>query len=289
MLRVGVDSYSYHRLLGEIRPGEDDPGERFAQGSLDAVRHCRELAFDAVSLETCFLDPPGALDHGRLREEAGPLELVLAWGHPDGLAFGEAPGALADLLQWIELAPRLPCRLVRMVVGSPRRRDDARIGEQIRRTVDPLRRAAEAAASVGVELAVENHADLRAAELGELLELAGEPVVGVCFDTANALRVGDDPLEAARLLAARVRMLHLKDCTAPDGSVTGPPSVPYGEGIVALDAVLDQLRGSDPLTCVELGQLGGGPVDERALVADGVRWLRARAASPGQSRCQTSG
>ena len=29
---IGVDSYSYHRLLGEIRPGEDDPGDRFARG-----------------------------------------------------------------------------------------------------------------------------------------------------------------------------------------------------------------------------------------------------------------
>ncbi|MDX6525904.1 MAG: hypothetical protein QOI43_1415, partial [Gaiellales bacterium] len=38
----------------------------------------------------------------------------------------------------------------------------------------------------------------------------------------------------------------------------------------------------DPLICVELGHLGAGPVDERALVADAVAWLRP------QSRCQTS-
>jgi hypothetical protein len=36
------------------------------------------------------------------------------------------------------------------------------------------------------------------------------------------------------------------------------------------------VRSTDPLTCVELGHLGPGPVDELALVADGVDWLRRR-------------
>src|ERR1700709_800513 len=96
-MRVAVDTYSYHRLLGEIRPGEDDPGERFARGSLDAIAHCRALGADGISLETCFLDAPGTLDVPELAEAAGPLELTLAWGHPDGLGFGEIPGALDDL------------------------------------------------------------------------------------------------------------------------------------------------------------------------------------------------
>lgn len=275
-MRVGVDTYSYHRLLGEIRPGEQDPGERFARGSLDAIAHCRQLGVDAISLETCFLDPAGSLDVGQLRGEAGPLELVLAWGHPEGLGFGEIPGALDDLERWIQLAPRLSCSLVRLVVGSQRLRRDDLVHDQIARTVPPLCAAARVASAAGVELAVENHADLRAAELCELLERVGDPVVGVCLDTANALRVGDDPLDAAMVLAPWVRMLHLKDCTGHDGSPTGPRSVPYGQGVVPLEAVLDAVSLGDPLTCVELGHLGGGPVDERQLVADGAGWLRAR-------------
>jgi sugar phosphate isomerase/epimerase len=275
-VRVGVDTYSYHRLLGEIRPGEDDPGERLRRGTLDAIEHCRSLGVDAVSLETCFLAAPAGLDIGALQDEAGPLELVLAWGHPDGLAFGEAPEALDDLLSWIAVAPRISCSLVRLVAGSPRVRRDGEVHEQIARTVAPLRRAAEAAVEAGVELAVENHADLRAAELCELLEQVASPAVGVCLDTANALRVGDDPIDAAMVLAPWVRMLHLKDCEAADGSATGPRSVAYGRGVVPLEAVLAAVSPTDPLTCVELGHLGPGPVDERALVADGVAWLRAR-------------
>jgi sugar phosphate isomerase/epimerase len=275
-MRLGVDSYSYHRLLGELRPGEDDPGERFARGSLDAVAHCRALGVDAVSLETCFLGPPERLDGAALLEQAGALELVLAWGHPAGLGFGELPGALDDLLAWIECAPRLGCSLVRMVIGHPPLRRADAIAEQLERSIPPLREAAVAAAGAGAALVVENHADLRAAELLELLERVGDPAVGVCLDTANALRVGDDPLEAAALLAPRVRMLHLKDCEAADGALVGPRSVPYGEGVVPLASVLDAVRGTDPLVCVELGHLGPGPIDERRLVADGVAWLRLR-------------
>jgi hypothetical protein len=52
--------------------------------------------------------------------------------------------------------------------------------------------------------------------------------------------------------------------------------VPYGQGVVPLEAVLDAVALTDPLTCVELGHLGASQVDERRLVADGAAWLRAR-------------
>jgi sugar phosphate isomerase/epimerase len=77
-----------------------------------------------------------------------------------------------------------------------------------------------------------------------------------------------------------VRLVHLKDCepleTVTD-PVAGPRSVPYGSGVVPVAAVLDVLdqAGFASLVCVEIAQLGPG-ADERALVADGVRWLRAR-------------
>ena len=59
----------------------------------------------------------------------------------------------------------------------------------------------------------------------------------ICLDTANALRVGDDPVEAAALLAPLTRMVHLKDVEPLDrvvDPVAGPCSVPYGEGVVPI-------------------------------------------------------
>jgi hypothetical protein len=56
--------------------------------------------------------------------------------------------------------------------------------------------------------------------------------------------------------------------------------VPYGDGIVDIEGVLSELRAAPPdlPVCVELGHLGGGQVDECALVRDGVAWLQRRRA-----------
>jgi sugar phosphate isomerase/epimerase len=267
-LRLGIDSYSYHRLLGEVRAGEDDPPVRWRTD--DVVRHALVLGVDGVSLETCFLERGAPID-------AGPLEVVIAWGHRHGLEYGADRDALRDLLEWLELAAAHGCRLVRCVAASPRFRGRPYLG-----SVEPLAVAATRARELGLELALENHGDLRAEEVLELVERVDDGL-GVCLDTANALRVGDDPVEAATLLAPFVRMVHLKDVESLDrvtDPVAGPCSVPYGEGVVDVSAVLMTLGEFDGLVCVELGQLAPG-ADELALVEDGIRWLRDYASSNG--------
>src|SRR5581483_2794189 len=134
-------------------------------------------------------------------------------------------------------------------------------------------------------LAIENHGDLSAAELVELLDLVGDETLGVCFDTANALRVGDEPRAAARQLAARTQLVHLKDVeplALVDDPVAGPRSVPYGEGVIPVAEVLRVMEdaGYGGLVCVELGQLVCG-ADELELVEASVAWLRRYASSKG--------
>lgn len=273
-MQVGIDSYCYHRLLGEIRPGESDPGGRFARGSLDVVAEALRLGVDLVALETCFLPAPGRPLARTVAAAGEGLELALSWGHPDGLEYGLRTEPLDDLLAWIAAAPAFGCRLVRMVVASPR---VARPSEALELTARALATAA-AAQEVGVELVVENHADLTAAELERLLSHVGSPCLGVCLDTANALRVGDDPLAAARRLAPHTRLVHLKDVAGGEADAgAGPRSVRFGDGEVALEEILRALwsAGYAGAVCVELGHLGPGEVDERELVADGVAWLRS--------------
>jgi hypothetical protein len=94
-VRVGVDSYSYHRLLGELRPGERPPPRPpFVRGSLDVVAEARRLELDVVSLETVFLPPPGRSTSARSEAEAGAgLQVMFAWGHPEGVAYGDDAAA----------------------------------------------------------------------------------------------------------------------------------------------------------------------------------------------------
>lgn len=282
-MRIGIDSYSYHRLLGEIRPGEPPPHSRLGDGGAAVLAEGRSLGVDGVALETCYLGPPSARLARDLAAEAGAMELVFSWGAPNGLAFGASAGALAELIAWIGAASAAGTRTMRIVVAGPALRGREPVADQIRRTVAPLRTAAAAAADAGLVLAIENHGDLTAAQLSELLDAVGDPALGVCFDTANALRVGDAVTAAAQLLAPRVRMLHLKDVepvTPATDPVAGPRSVRYGIGIVPLERVLDTLAsaGFDGLACVEIAQLGPGD-DERQLVADSVAWLRRRPAA----------
>jgi sugar phosphate isomerase/epimerase len=280
-VRIGVDSYAYHRLLGEVRTGEEHaPRPPFARGYLDVAAIARELELDVLSLETNVLPPPGDLDLAALREEAGEgRELVLAHGHPEGLEFGANAWQAADLQDWIALAARARTRLVRVVAGGPRARLAQPAAGRVERTVAALRRPCELAGEGGVALALENHADLQLVEVEAVLEALDATGLGVCFDTTNWVRVGDDPAEAARRLAGRVRMVHLKDhVVRPDDGITGPSSVELGTGEVDLRAVLDAVLGADPdvPVCVELGHLGFGG-DEVAIVERSVRWLRTEA------------
>lgn len=284
-MRIGIDSYSYHRLLGEVRPGETPPARVFGRGSYDVLAAAQALGVDGVSLETCFLDPPERLDAASLRAAAGSLEVALAWGHPHGLEFGRSVEALDDVLAWIDLAPAVGATAVRLVAASTRFRGIEPVDRQIEQTAGPLAMACRRAREVGVALAIENHGDLTAADITRLVRLVDDPVLGVCFDTANALRVGDDPLVAAARLAPLVRMVHLKDCEplTPDlDPVAGPCSVVYGEGVVPVAAILDVLwdSGFQGLVCVEIGQVAAG-ADEQSLVESCVSWLRGYASSKG--------
>ena len=53
-MKVGIDSYCYHRYFGEIYPDQADPGVRWT--FQDFVRRSAELEVDGVSLESCFFE-----------------------------------------------------------------------------------------------------------------------------------------------------------------------------------------------------------------------------------------
>lgn len=281
-MRTGIDTFSYHRLLGELRPGEE-PVEPAWEGDLARVAaQARELGCEVISLQTCFLGEPDDLDPAELRALVGPPQPLFAWGHPEGLAFGRAPAeAVDDLIGWVELSAALGGSPLRLVLGGPRLRGLEPFADQVARTLPPLRRAAVRAAALGVELAIENHGDLSSDQLLELIECAEAPGLGVCFDTANAARVGEDVVAAAARLAPLVRMVHLKDIESPAAAadpIAGPSCVPFGTGIVPLEEVLTAL--AEPVAagapvCVEISQVRPGD-DELALVVEAIRWLRQR-------------
>jgi len=292
-VRVGIDSYSYHRRYGEVRAGESAaPGAPWPLVPAPVLEHARRLGVDDLFLETCYLPEPETIEAPML--DAGGVRVGFSWGHPwpegafHGLDGGRTPAAEDHLARWIAAAARLGHPVMRITLGSPASRGTEPAAVLVERLVAPTRRAAERAAAVGVRLAIENHGDLRAQDVLEVIERTGATNLGVTLDNVNLVRVGDDMLEGTRALASRTLLVQLKDHPpTPDPTVWGGPvSVALGEGVAPLDAILAILAdaGFDGPVCVELASLGSGPVDELAMIERSVGWLRAHvpgAASPG--------
>lgn len=280
---VGVDNYSFHRLLGEIRPGEAAPA-RPPMTWVDTIEAAATAGADVIALETCFMDRASA---AAVLSRPQPLDVMLSWGHPYGLEYGRSREAEEDAVAWLATAAALGHPRMRIVVAHPHLREAGDGWAQVREAVPALERLASTAAAFGIVLAIENHADVTAEQLAWLIAEVGSPALGVCFDVANAIRVDDDPVLAARLLAPIAIAAHVKDL-GPGAwhAQSGPASVPLGTGTVPLDAVLAELLsgGSDPWLLVELGHLGPEPVDEVAVIAHDVSWLRGRVAQPAAGR-----
>ena len=278
-MRVGIDTYSYHRFFGEIREGEEDPGTRWT--TWDILDRAVELRVDGVSLETCYLDLHDPAFRERLAtslHEAG-LDAVLAWGHPGGLEMGRSTDRLEALLGVIDLAANMCVPLVRLVVGTFTHWGSEPPDVSVERLVPNVRSACRHAAGLGIRLAIETHTALPVASLAELVERVDAPNLGVVLDTANVVRVGSDLLEAIRLLAAITDMVHMKDLDLSDAGFGDPggwwPCTSLGAGDLDLHGVLAGLRSVEfhGLICVELATLRPGS-DEDRMVAESIAWLR---------------
>src|SRR5512133_159256 len=96
-VKIGIDSYCYHRFFGEVYGSLGEPQRRMSYP--DFLRRAVELKVDGVSLETCFFE---SFDDAYLQSmkeiiDEGHLEPVIAWGHPKGFEGGKAPQAMAEL------------------------------------------------------------------------------------------------------------------------------------------------------------------------------------------------
>ena len=95
-MKIGIDSYCFHRYFGEIYPGlQADPGVRWKM-EREFLEFALAQHVDEVALESCFFD---ALDDGLCAEIKGRLadagvDSVLGWGHPEGLEGGTSREAL---------------------------------------------------------------------------------------------------------------------------------------------------------------------------------------------------
>lgn len=279
-VKVGIDSYSFHRFFGEVYPQQISPPTRLTLEDFLARAH--DLGVEGVSLQSYFFPTFSSAylrQVKRLLDDYG-FDRVYAWGHPDGLEGGANSEAYEQMVQSFEYAQQIGAKVMRVVGGSRRFRHQPH-EPQLERLTRMFREAAKVAESWGIRMAVENHLDFTADEMVRLLDAVDSPYVGINFDAGNSLRLLDDPVEGMAKLAPRVYATHIKDLKVQKGVPAHEwyffASVPIGDGVVENQKLVQILAdaGFDGLLAVEIDFLHSDyGNDEDAAVAKSVSALR---------------
>jgi sugar phosphate isomerase/epimerase len=279
-MKIGIDSYCYHRFFGEVYPQQSMPAKTMTLD--DFVTRAKQLGVDGVSLESCFFPEQSKeyLAHVKSLLDSYELDRVYAWGHPDGLEGGRNHDAFREMVAGIDHARAIGATVMRVVGSSLMFRKEPH-EPQIERLTEMFREAVKTAEEHGIRLAVENHIDFTSDEMVRLLDAVDSPWLGINFDTGNFLRLLDDPVEGMEKLAKRVYATHIKDLKPRRGVSAGEwyffSSAPVGDGLVDNHRLVQLLAaaGFDGILAVEIDFLHPDyHDDEDAAVAQSVAELR---------------
>ncbi len=245
-MKVGIDSYCFHRFFGEVYPDQKAPAKNMTMQ--DFLTRAKELKVDGVSLESCFF--PTQTDKAWFKDLKAQLDdykmdRVYAWGHPDGLERGKNQAAYAEMVAGIPNAVAIGANVMRVVGSSLMFRHEPH-GPQVEALARMFKDAVKVARDHGVKLAVENHIDFTADEILHLLELVDSEYFGLNFDTGNFLRLLDDPVKGMEKLAPYTLATHVKDLM-PDKNARPTDwhffaGVPVGMGLIDNQALAKMLH-----------------------------------------------
>ncbi|MDA0193938.1 MAG: hypothetical protein O2887_06055 [Bacteroidetes bacterium] len=116
-LKVGIDSYCFHRLFGEVYSHQHKSEPHFSME--DFLKYAKSIDVDGVSLESCFFPEfsPDYLAQVKGWLDDSSFDRVYAWGHPDGLEGGQNEKEFDSMLEHIHHAKAIGADVMR-VVGS---------------------------------------------------------------------------------------------------------------------------------------------------------------------------
>lgn len=234
-MKVGIDSYCYHRFFGEVYPDQKPPAKNMTMQ--DFLKRAKELKVDGVSLESCFFPSTDEAFFKDLKAQLDEYKFdrVYAWGHPDGLERGQNWTAYDEMVASVPRAKAIGADVMRVVGSSLMFRHEPH-GPQIKALIKMFKKAVKVAKDYGVKMAVENHIDFTADEILQLLEGVDSEYFGLNFDTGNFLRLLDNPVKGMEKLAPHVLATHVKDLM-PDKNFSPTDwhffaGVPVGKGLI---------------------------------------------------------
>ncbi len=227
-MRLGIDSYMYHLHFGKHSDFENpDPVDVWW-----FLEEAARLGLDGVQIDPFHL-PTDEVDK------------IADFVRQHGLYVEHSMGTIrTDVVKEnLALARRLGAKVMRCFVGGEFERDAEAHQAKLSRAVTELRRCVEAADRAEVTIAIENHGDIRADGLIRIMDELRHERVGVCFDVGNTLAVGDDPVEACRLVGRHIVATHFSDRQQMQArGRTFNVGVALGEGEIDLAGALEVIR-----------------------------------------------
>lgn len=212
------------------------------------AQQAAEMGYDGVELRTLgpggsgLASDPALGDPDKVRaalQERGvqPVCLSTSW------AVYHRQTTMARDAHWqirhsLELASRIGCPCVRVFgIGLDRVGSRSALIGKIASETSIL---VQVAADLGVQLLFENTGSMaKAKEWWWLLNIIDHPLVGLCWNVANAAAAGEPSNVSVPMLNSRIRLAKIKDTRVGEGS----GFVPLGDGTVGIEPFLKHLLG----------------------------------------------
>ena len=279
---TGIDSVCYLHTMKSKKMdllGYLDKAVAYGAGAVQMDPSWPSQGLDLTSKSLEFLG--GLLEQRKLQ--------IVVKGNSGGLgSLANPPHASADDIRFfsdkIEAAAYLGSPVVRIVTraypyptdhtkppaGIPRR-------EVIGWVIENLRKLAVRAEAKGVRIVIENHGDLRIAEIERILEEVNSPWLGVQFDLLEQVAIFEDPGVAAERLMPHALTVHWNDAY-PSLSNSGfcvKACLP-GEGIIDLSGACQKITSLAHDVFIFTAFQAESEADEDALVKAYLDDLRHR-------------
>ena len=231
--RLGVVIHSYwNRRANDKTCGFDDP--------LTFLDYCRSLGAAGVQTSLGVRDDDYA---AKLQDRLRKYKLYVE----GSIALPRDRDDVDRFTNEVRTAKKCGANLFRTVLMNGRRYEVFDSAEAYRTFFEKAKQSLKLALPVvdkhEVRMAVENHKDLQAPDLLDVIRRLDSPLVGVCLDTGNNIALLETPQETVEVLAPLAFTTHLKDMGVEeyaDGFLLA--EAPLGIGFLDLSKIVSSLR-----------------------------------------------